>query len=61
MSSGGFFSSLFGTAKAQSGDVYGTKAKAALVFYLVFALVAVAVPVMVVVGISVLKIAGVFE
>ena len=57
MSSGrGFFSSLFGSAREQSRDVYGAGANSALFFYILFAALAVAVPVAALIGITVFRI-----
>ncbi|QMU56420.1 MAG: hypothetical protein GKS04_04585 [Candidatus Mycalebacterium zealandia] len=51
----GFFSSLFDSLKEQSSDVYGKKAFSALFFYVIFALVAVVLPIIAIVGIAVFK------
>ena len=55
MSSRGFLSSLFGSVKAQSRDVYGARAESALFFYVLFAIAAVVVPVAALVGIAVFR------
>ncbi len=53
MNGGGFFSSLFGSIKEQSSDVYGKNAASTLFFYVVFAIAAVVVPVAALIGITV--------
>ncbi|MCY3972794.1 MAG: hypothetical protein OXF42_02420 [Candidatus Dadabacteria bacterium] len=55
MSSRGFLSSLFGSVKEQSRDVYGARAESALFFYVLFAIAAVVVPVAALVGIAVFR------
>ncbi|MGI9558569.1 MAG: hypothetical protein ACR2NQ_02725 [Thermodesulfobacteriota bacterium] len=58
MSSGsgrGFFSSLFGSVKEQSADVYGSNAPGVLFFFVVFALAAVVIPVAALAGIALYK------
>lgn len=54
-SNGGFFSSLFASIKGQSADVYGVRARSALLFYVLFAIAAVAVPVVALAGIAVFR------
>ena len=54
-SNGGFWRSLFASIKGQSTDVYGVRARSALLFYVLLAIAAVVVPVAALVGMAVFR------